>query len=43
MYKVKCKKCSGIGTISCYMHQDGGVCYDCIGKGYELRKRNLHR
>ncbi|ATF13656.1 hypothetical protein A616_17210 [Brevibacillus brevis X23] len=38
MFKVTCKKCSGTGVINCYRHQDNGVCYDCMGKGFEMRK-----
>lgn len=38
MFKVTCRKCNGTGNIPMFNFQDGGVCYDCMGKGYEMRK-----
>jgi hypothetical protein len=29
----KCPKCSGTGTLSCFMHIDNGVCFRCDGLG----------
>lgn len=40
-----CGKCGGKGTIFFYLHVDGGICYDCEGRGHwkntvaTLRKR----
>lgn len=38
MCKVKCAKCKGTGIVNCYRHVDAGVCYDCKGVGFLLRK-----
>lgn len=38
MYKVKCGKCNGTGVVNCYRHHDAGVCYDCKGAGFYMRK-----
>jgi len=38
MFKVTCTKCNGTGIVQCYMHHDGGVCYDCQGVGFYMRK-----
>lgn len=31
--RVACPKCSGTGTVTRFLDHDGGVCYDCGGKG----------
>lgn len=29
----RCDKCGGTGLIKCFMHVDGGTCFDCGGTG----------
>ena len=33
-WHTKCSKCSGMGTISSYMHIARGKCYKCNGAGW---------
>jgi hypothetical protein len=35
-YMTPCWKCSGQRYLYCYRHIDGGICYACNGRGYEI-------
>jgi hypothetical protein len=37
-YKASCPKCSGKGIIATYAASYNGVCFDCRGTGYIIRK-----
>ena len=30
---VECSRCGGKGRFNCYSHVEGGVCFQCNGKG----------
>lgn len=38
MYKVTCSKCGGTGNVPCFNHIEGGLCYECKGAGFTMRK-----
>ena len=39
MFKVECPRCTGgKGVISAFKHVKGGVCFQCNGLGYVMRK-----
>lgn len=40
MFKVTCGKCNGTGIVDCYRYNDAGVCYECKGVGFHIRKTN---
>lgn len=33
---IPCWKCGGIRFFECYKNIDGGICYACMGKGYQI-------
>lgn len=38
--KITCTKCFGKGRISAFSHVQGGVCFDCGGKGHRMVAAN---
>jgi hypothetical protein len=38
MIKVECAKCGGKGNIRAFSNVDGGRCFSCAGKGFNLQK-----
>ena len=38
MIKAECNKCNGTGFIKEFNHVIGGVCFNCHGDGYVIRK-----
>lgn len=38
MIKCECAKCNGKGEIKAFSGIAGGICFDCNGRGYIMRK-----